>query len=554
MTQKITFLQGAKKLFLMVACFTLAVVLLGGTRAAASETTVTTEQGTFTIGYGGYGYNKYDAPTVIGYTGGESDVTLPTKVTISDAEQDITILGDAFKGNTAITSVTIPEGYTSIGISALSGCSGLTSITIPSSLQTVGATAFQNCTKLTTVNFTENESGTLKFMNKVFDGCTALERINLPVQTTSVYDNGNIFTGCTALKNITVSSGNTTYSVENGALYGKNEEGTAVTLCTLVNVPSELTLPETVNGLPLTAIGPMVFQANTTLTAVTLPASVTTIDRMAFDTCSNLKTVVLQCETAPTLGSYAFTDLAEGSTIYVPNETVATAFAAPDSWTKYYTPGKTTIKVGTPSATTAASVSLKAAGYADGKVSFDLYLDSATELNTLMFQLTFNAAQVTEGTVTVADSSFTNNNFQWTEADGTLTAVLQFGKTGDENLTYEESVKLATITLPLKDGVTGNITATISKAAAAGAGEDAGPQVDAAITTATASVFIASYDVNGDGNVDLKDIAEAQRYYQAKTGDANWTEAQAADVNGDGVVDIQDYIALFHAVVDAMGW
>ena len=60
--------------------------------------------------------------------------------------------------------------------------------------------------------------------------------------------------------------------------------------------------------------------------------------------------------------------------------------------------------------------------------------------------------------------------------------------------------------------------------------------------------------VSPDGKIDLKDIAEAQRYYQAKTGDENWTKAQTADVNGDGVVDIQDYIALFHAVVDAMGW
>ena len=552
--QRSTFAQEAKKFFLMAASFALAIVLLGGVKAAAASTEVTTEQGTFTIGYGGSGYNKYDAPTVIGYKGSESDVTLPTTVTINDEEQAVTILGSAFASNKGITSVTIPEGYTQIGGSALSGCTSLTSVSIPGSLTQVGPNAFTGCKKLATVTFAENPKGALSFMNKVFDGCTALESINLPVQTTSVYSDGNLFTGCTALENIIVSTGNAKYFSDNGSLYAKNDDGTAVTLCTLVNVPSELTLPETVNGLPLTAIGPMVFQANTTLTAVTLPASVTTIDRMAFDTCSNLKTVVLQCETAPTLGSYAFTDLAEGSTIYVPNETVATAFAAPDSWTKYYTPGKTTIKVGTPSATTAASVSLKAAGYADGKVSFDLYLDSATELNTLMFQLTFNAAQVTEGTVTVADSSFTNNNFQWTEADGTLTAVLQFGKTGDENLTYEESVKLATITLPLKDGVTGNITATISKAAAAGAGEDVGPQVDAAITTATASVFIASYDVNGDGNVDLKDIAEAQRYYQAKTGDANWTEAQAADVNGDGVVDIQDYIALFHAVVDAMGW
>ena len=551
--QRSAFAQEAKKFFLMAASFALAIVLLGGVKAAAASTEVTTDQGTFTIGYGGSGYNKYDAPTVIGYKGSDSDVTLPTKVTINDTKQDITILGEAFKSNTAITSVIIPEGYTKINGSALEGC-GLSSITLPGSLTEIGPNAFSGCTRLAAVTFAENMDGTLAFMNKVFDGCTALKTINLPIQTTSIYSDGNIFTGCTALESITVSAGNSKYLTDNGSLYAKNDENTALTLCTYVKAPSELSVPAAVNGLSVAAIGPMVFQKNSTLTSVTIPTSVTTVDRMAFDGCSNLKTVVLQCETAPTLGSYAFTDLAAGSVIYVANETVAGAFAAPNSWTKYYTPDNTTIKVGTPSATTAASVSLKAAGYADGKVSFDLYLDSATELNAAMFQLRFDAAQVTEGTVTVADSSFTNNNFQWTEADGTLTAVLQFGKTGDENLTYEEPVKLATITLPLKDGVTGNISATISKAAAAGAGEDAGPQVDAAIATATASVFIASYDVNGDGKVDLKDIAEAQRYYQAKTGDANWTKAQTADVNGDGVVDIQDYIALFHAVVDAMGW
>ena len=211
MTQKITFLQGAKKLFLMVACFTLAVVLLGGVKAAAASTDVTTEQGTFTIGYGSYGYNKkYDAPTVIGYKGSESDVTLPTRATIDGEEQAVTILGSAFAKNAGITSVTIPEGYTKIEGSALEGCTGLTTVTIPGSLTQVGPNAFTGCTKLSTVTFAENQEGTLKFMNKVFDGCTALKRINLPVQTTSVYDNGNIFTGCTALKNITVSSGNAT--------------------------------------------------------------------------------------------------------------------------------------------------------------------------------------------------------------------------------------------------------------------------------------------------------------------------------------------------------
>ena len=546
--QKTTFKQGFKQFFMMTASLALAVVLLGGVKAAAASTaTVETEQGTFTVQYG----YKVDGYVLSGYQGSETDITLPATVSIEGTETAITTLGTAFNGNKFITSVTIPEGYTTIEGSALSGCSGLTAVTIPGSMTQIGYTAFDGCTSLTTVSFAENKDGTLKFMNKVFNGCTSLESINLPIQTSDVNGDGNIFTGCTALKSVTVTEGCTKYFSDNGSLYAKNDAGTGAILCTYGNVPAELTIPATAGGLPVTALGIMTFYENKAITSVTVPASVTVFERMCLSYCSNLKTLVLQCETAPELGSSPFTSMATDSVIYVANQDVADAII---NSSYKYTPANTTIKVGTPSATTAASVSLKAAGYADGKVSFDLYLDSATELNTLMFQLTFNAAQVTEGTVTVADSSFTNNNFQWTEADGTLTAVLQFGKTGDENLTYEESVKLATITLPLKDGVTGNITATISKAAAAGAGEDVGPQVDAAITTATASVFIASYDVNGDGKIDLKDIAEAQRYYQAKTGDENWTKAQAADVNGDGVVDIQDYIALFHAVVDAMGW
>ncbi len=547
-TRKVNLSQ-AKPFLLMAAAILLALLMMGATKANAATTEVTTDEGTFTIGYGGYGYNKYDAPTVIGYKGSESDVTLPTKVTISDAEQDITILGDAFKSNTAITSVTIPEGYTSIGISALSGCSGLTTVTIPGSLQTIGATAFDGCTKLTTVNFTENQSGALKFMNKVFNGCTALESITLPVQTTSVYDNGNIFTGCTGLKSITVSSGNAKYITDNGSLYAKNDDGTALTLCTYVNVPAELSIPATAGSLPVTAIGPMGFQKNTTLTAVTIPASVTTIDRLAFDTCSNLKAVTLLCETAPTLGSYAFSDLAADSVIYVPNETVAAVFTSSN-----YSSGKTTIQVGAPSVTTAAAVSIEALGYQDGKVQFDLYLDSTSQLNTVMVQLNFDAAKVSEGTVAVADSNFTNNNFAWKANDGTLTAVLQFGSLSEDNLNYTERTKLATITLPVQSGVRGDVTATLAKAVAAGAGEDVGGQVDASITTGTANSRILSYDVNGDGKVDLKDIAEAQRYYQAASTDETWTSAVNADVNGDGKVDIEDYTALFHAVVAAMAW
>ena len=52
-----------------------------------------------------------------------------------------------------MTSVTIPEGVTSIGLDAFFGCSGLTTVTIPSSVTNIGDDAFKNCTQLTTIVF-----------------------------------------------------------------------------------------------------------------------------------------------------------------------------------------------------------------------------------------------------------------------------------------------------------------------------------------------------------------------------------------------------------------
>lgn len=54
-----------------------------------------------------------------------------------------------------------------------------------------------------------------------------------------------------------------------------------------------------------------------------------------------------------------------------------------------------------------------------------------------------------------------------------------------------------------------------------------------------------SYDVNGDGKVDLLDITEAQLYYRADENSKNWQEASKCDFNGDGRIDIEDYMAIW---------
>ena len=51
-----------------------------------------------------------------------------------------------------------------------------------------------------------------------------------------------------------------------------------------------------------------------------------------------------------------------------------------------------------------------------------------------------------------------------------------------------------------------------------------------------------SYDVNKDGTVDQLDITTCQRWYQAQSGDNDWSNASVCDVNVDKKVDIQDLI------------
>lgn len=51
----------------------------------------------------------------------------------------------SFKDCSRLTSLTLPAGITSIGISAFSHCSGLTSINIPSSVTEIGSSAFKGC-------------------------------------------------------------------------------------------------------------------------------------------------------------------------------------------------------------------------------------------------------------------------------------------------------------------------------------------------------------------------------------------------------------------------
>ena len=127
--------------------------------------------------------------------GNTTELTLPADY----KGENYTIGADAFKGNTTITSVVIPNRVTSIGDYAFYCCTGLTSIEIPNSVTSIGNSAFNGCTGLTSVEI-PNSVTSIEYA--AFYGCSNLETIYISSAIESI---GNeAFAGCEKIKEIKI--------------------------------------------------------------------------------------------------------------------------------------------------------------------------------------------------------------------------------------------------------------------------------------------------------------------------------------------------------------
>lgn len=539
----------------MVFIAAVVVMLLTAPKAGAWDVT----DGDFTISRerraSGYG-----DVTVTAYNGNGMDITLPTKVTYSGSEYDVTAIGSNVLTKLAGVenveySVTIPNSYTTISGNAFKNCYGLKSIMIPASVTKINYNAFEGCKNLSSVTFADG-SADLSFGNKVFLNCTSLNNLTLPARLS---DAGyGSFQGCTALTNLTVDSSSTALVVQDGSLYEKNSDGVSYTMNTYspTSTATSFTVPETVNNLPVTGIGRMTFQNNAYLSSVTVPANVVTFDSSCFDGCSVLKKISLGTTETPTLKSGCFTNLPSGSVIEVANENVKNAFEPTESWTTYYTKDNTTVQVKGASApqTSSAELTAKGTGVKDGYAYYKLTLDNAENVKTMLLHLSFDASKVSKDAqvegkkdayVKLNDDRFSLVTVNWTEADGKVDAkILLIPKDNGEAISGTDAANLLLVGLPVKAGITGDIAMTVS-AECAGVVSTTPTNGTVTVNGSPASNRIANYDVYADGKIDILDITEAQRFYQATSTGSDWATAQKADVNADDKVDIQDLIDIF---------
>ena len=193
------------------------------------------------------------------------------------------ILYGAFYGCTGLTSITIPEGVTSIGPYAFDGCSGLTEIVIPDSVITIDDYAFYYCKKLTS--------------------------IEIPDSVTSIGDKA--FYWCTDLTEVVVDEDNQYYCSIDGILYDKN-------ISTLIYCPAEANLTSITIPNGVTSISDCAFENCDNLTSVTIPNGIINIGERTFYNCTGLTSITIP-DSVITIDDYAFCYCTKLTSITIPS-------------------------------------------------------------------------------------------------------------------------------------------------------------------------------------------------------------------------------------------
>ncbi|MGI6471707.1 MAG: leucine-rich repeat protein [Candidatus Methanomethylophilaceae archaeon] len=102
---------------------------------------------------------------------------------------------------TGITSITIPEGVTSIRGYTFSNCTSLTDVTIEGEINSIGDYAFYGCSSLTGIEMPNSVTG---IGDHAFYGCTSLKSLTMPID---VEVTEYMFFDCTNIESIVLTGG-----------------------------------------------------------------------------------------------------------------------------------------------------------------------------------------------------------------------------------------------------------------------------------------------------------------------------------------------------------
>ena len=195
--------------------------------------------------------------------------------------------------NRNIISVTIPDGVTTIGHSALYGCTSLTSVVIPNSVTSLEQSAFNECVSLKSISIPNSVTSIGDY---AFYRCSSLTSINLPNSITQIAD--GTFYDCSSLTSVVIPNGVTHI--------GESAFNNCISL-------SSISIPNTV-----TDIDGWAFSRCYELSDIQLPKSLKNLGRNAFWGCRSLRSIEIP-ESVTSIGIYAFVYCSTLSSVNLPN-------------------------------------------------------------------------------------------------------------------------------------------------------------------------------------------------------------------------------------------
>lgn len=171
-----------------------------------------------------------------------------------------------FNENQAVTEIRLPDLGMISGQSLFDGLTALTKLQLPVYLGVYGAcvNTFKKCQSLTTLNLQPLDTSRATVMAGMFDGCAALTSLNLSgFDTSNVTQMTNMFRNCSSLKSLNLSNFNTSKVRTMGGMFDGCSALTSVNLA----------------GFDMSkAAFPNMFRGCTALTTVTGPISGITKD------------------------------------------------------------------------------------------------------------------------------------------------------------------------------------------------------------------------------------------------------------------------------------
>lgn len=224
----------------------------------------------------------------------------------------IGIADGAIFNRAKITSIVIPGSVDYIGVEAFGNCKKLRSVIISDGVSSIGNFAFRGCTSLTSI--TVYSKTVLSNDGAALELCDALNAVYVPAELVDTYKN----TYCWRNFKDRIVAIPVTQNI--GLAYEFNSNSGT---CTIMGIgtctDSNIIIPEYIDGYRVTQIGESAFFKCSSISSITIPASVTSIGNKAFLWCTNLEHVEFDNNSQLTsIGNQAFDECEKLISIQLP--------------------------------------------------------------------------------------------------------------------------------------------------------------------------------------------------------------------------------------------